>query len=661
MSGVHIDDIGNLSSQQGRGVTTGSSYNAASRGARSGARLVDLGDEDEEEEHQSVGDTEETGHLMSATAGTPHTMSRRNSMLHDDVCFPMLNTGEPNQSNNEDGIHRGDGHYEEQDHPHHHPGDPRPEGMPPGFPWTFDLNTLEEYARFEKIRVEDEASAAATSASNWGLRNRGASGVARDIKRRNPSDRRSMPGSYGASPDSDDATFYSRRPRKFVNVPGAEADQDGGKSGRSNSRYQRKLALFEGAGSSPPPIGARASTHAGILGGGALMEEDRERHRAKMAAQTPNGYPADTKTPLLDSGKGPVLPSYQGTNWPSSHPGEEPGLNRSQSVGADLSNLIKNKKSGRIGRGVRSSSYNTDRQYRFTFYSNALPNTIHARHLYEIPAPGQSFEELFMGLDAGGFKKEESPGGNTTPSADQLPSGNASQEKVSEKPRPVSGLTSVLNSSRVEGNTAPPTGANTPEMAAPGTTSALRSQSRLANAAAGVANGATARNPILGGVGPGMQASQAAIEKARAMPGGGIRMDQDPESCTWWLDVLCPTDQEMKMLSRVFGIHPLTTEDILMEETREKIELFRNYYLVCFRSFDQDPYSPTYLEPLNMYVIVFREGTLSFHFRATPHPQNVRRRIKQLKDYINVTSDWISYALIDDITDAFGPLIQSRV
>jgi magnesium transporter len=114
------------------------------------------------------------------------------------------------------------------------------------------------------------------------------------------------------------------------------------------------------------------------------------------------------------------------------------------------------------------------------------------------------------------------------------------------------------------------------------------------------------------------------------------------------------------------------------------VDTTRNYYLVCFRSFDQDPYSPTYLEPLNMYIIVFREGTLSvclpcfhffsiffylktiligrdtqFHFRGTPHPQNVRRRIKQLKDYINVTSDWISYALIDDITDAFGPLIQN--
>jgi len=51
-----------------------------------------------------------------------------------------------------------------------------------------------------------------------------------------------------------------------------------------------------------------------------------------------------------------------------------------------------------------------------------------------------------------------------------------------------------------------------------------------------------------------------------------------------------------------------------MEETREKIELFRHYYFVCFRSFDQDQYSPTYLEPLNMYIIVFREGTLSVRF-----------------------------------------------
>lgn len=43
----------------------------------------------------------------------------------------------------------------------------------------------------------------------------------------------------------------------------------------------------------------------------------------------------------------------------------------------------------------------------------------------------------------------------------------------------------------------------------------------------------------------------------------------------------------------------------------------------------------------------------------TPHPANVRRRIRQLKEYLLPSSDWISYAIIDDITDVFVPLIQS--
>lgn len=36
----------------------------------------------------------------------------------------------------------------------------------------------------------------------------------------------------------------------------------------------------------------------------------------------------------------------------------------------------------------------------------------------------------------------------------------------------------------------------------------------------------------------------------------------------------------------------------------------------------------------------------------------MRKRIKQLKEFIRVTPEWINYALIDDITDSFAPLIQ---
>ncbi|KAG9317791.1 magnesium transporter [Chiua virens] len=247
-----------------------------------------------------------------------------------------------------------------------------------------------------------------------------------------------------------------------------------------------------------------------------------------------------------------------------------------------------------------------DRPYRFSFYSNALSATIHARSLCELPAEGQSFEDLFSG--------------RASPSPRQ---GDATGE-----PPTFPAPTPVFTSRQA---VFIPNGQRTPS-----------SSEQISSS---YPNGFLGR--------PTEKADPGRPDGSGPVP------NADAEANTWWLDIQSPTDDEMRVLSKVFSIHPLTTEDIQMEEAREKIELFRNYYLVCFRSFDQDPYSPTYLEPLNMYIIVFREGILSFHFSPTPHPQNVRRRIKQLKDYINVTSDWISYALIDDITDAFGPLIQS--
>ncbi|CAL1700340.1 unnamed protein product [Somion occarium] len=279
--------------------------------------------------------------------------------------------------------------------------------------------------------------------------------------------------------------------------------------------------------------------------------------RGKMALFEQTGAPPPSLTfraPRLAMGEGgttlSTVPSYD--NLPAAIEAGAPSNGMMQGAG---------------GLGMGSGH---DRPYRFSFYSNSLSATIHARSLSELPAEGQTFEDLFLGT--------------STPEASrQSTRTGASKTGAVPVPQRPSGI------------------------------------SKMSNAGGGGGGNVN---------GPG---------------------SSNTDSNTWWLDVQSPTEEEMKLFTKVFSIHPLTTEDILMEETREKIELFRTYYFVCFRSFEQDPYSPTYLEPLNMYVVVFRDGILS----------NVRRRIKQLKDYISVTSDWISYALIDDITDAFGPLIQS--
>lgn len=232
-----------------------------------------------------------------------------------------------------------------------------------------------------------------------------------------------------------------------------------------------------------------------------------------------------------------------------------------------------------------------------------------------------------------------------------------------------------------------------------------------------LASPAGASVPSFTGTAPGTRANSVSAQHHHQSP-------------PFWLDILDPLEEEMKVLSKTFGLHPLTTEDIFLGETREKLEVFRQYYFVCFTSFDivyerrkqrkkeNEKKSGKMLEynkslddlffgqlsnalgkywrkmfgkkageytgrssgrrstglsalsknnkvrsgelcPLNMYMIIFKHGVLTFHFSATPHPINVRRRARMLKDHLTVSTDWICYALIDDITDSFAPMIDS--
>ncbi|KAK3505097.1 hypothetical protein B0T13DRAFT_26993 [Neurospora crassa] len=129
----------------------------------------------------------------------------------------------------------------------------------------------------------------------------------------------------------------------------------------------------------------------------------------------------------------------------------------------------------------------------------------------------------------------------------------------------------------------------------------------------------------------------------------------------WWLNMNNPSEEEVRAVCRAFGIHPLTIEDITTQESREKIELFPSYYFASFRSFFievEDTTGEKEYVPFNIYVVVFREGTLSFSYANNSHASHVRKRITMLKDYVSLSSDWICYALIDDIVDSFAPEIS---
>jgi magnesium transporter len=205
-----------------------------------------------------------------------------------------------------------------------------------------------------------------------------------------------------------------------------------------------------------------------------------------------------------------------------------------------------------------------DAPYRFTYFNEEFESTIHGQTISELLQPGQTFRDLFIPeppvlSDDSSDDEDDLQHSSQTADLDRKGTGLANP--------PSSGIFKT-ESGRLSLNKQLSNGNSTVHSSTMDPTSTPSSQ--------------TAQKPKRYGPRP-----------------------------VFWLDVLSPTDAEMRTLSKAFGIHPLTAEDIMVQEAREKVELFRNYYFVNYRSFEQDATNEEYLEPVNMYVVVFREGVLS--------------------------------------------------
>ncbi|KAJ2081732.1 CorA metal ion transporter [Coemansia sp. RSA 988] len=147
----------------------------------------------------------------------------------------------------------------------------------------------------------------------------------------------------------------------------------------------------------------------------------------------------------------------------------------------------------------------------------------------------------------------------------------------------------------------------------------------------------------------------------------------------FWLDITDPTPEEMASLARVFGIHPLTVEDIMSEdEGRDKFETFAGYNFLVYRTIDYGEDAQSNYEfnrgtegiaTASFSIVLKQTCVLTFHrARELSHLPNVISRLRDLmppEDVAQnivlpvVTPAYIAYALIDDITDTLAPEMRS--
>ncbi|KAL4954402.1 hypothetical protein BDW69DRAFT_140190 [Aspergillus filifer] len=136
---------------------------------------------------------------------------------------------------------------------------------------------------------------------------------------------------------------------------------------------------------------------------------------------------------------------------------------------------------------------------------------------------------------------------------------------------------------------------------------------------------------------------------------------------TWWLHVCDASEDDIIHVARALCIHPLTAEDIALQESRQKIETFPGYYLISVRtlatsveeekakSTDVAPFTPTITTPCMLYILVFARGTVTFSRPESDYVSRVRSRIIRAHDPSILSSDWICYALLDEVIDSFQP------
>lgn len=130
-----------------------------------------------------------------------------------------------------------------------------------------------------------------------------------------------------------------------------------------------------------------------------------------------------------------------------------------------------------------------------------------------------------------------------------------------------------------------------------------------------------------------------------------------------WLDVTGPPQDELRELSERFDIHPLTVEDIQVQDDREKCEMFERYLFVVVRTLDQvgpgivDEWGRAIPQPVNIYLIIFSDSQtiLTVHQPRLPHIGQVLSRLDRDRRFSVLTADWIAYTILDDVVDEFMP------
>jgi magnesium transporter len=138
-----------------------------------------------------------------------------------------------------------------------------------------------------------------------------------------------------------------------------------------------------------------------------------------------------------------------------------------------------------------------------------------------------------------------------------------------------------------------------------------------------------------------------AIQRCLAQPGHLL-----------WLDLLDPTEEELALVQREFGLHRLAIEDLTRGGQRPKLDCYGDhFYLVCYAL--QHDVGCTEFEPRPLNVFVGKKFVLTIHAGEIGILSESRARWEKGVNHSEDGAGFLLYFILDAVVDDYFPVLDA--
>ncbi len=124
-----------------------------------------------------------------------------------------------------------------------------------------------------------------------------------------------------------------------------------------------------------------------------------------------------------------------------------------------------------------------------------------------------------------------------------------------------------------------------------------------------------------------------------------------------WLHVHAPTEDDLRRLQDVFGIHVLAIEDALERDQRSKVERYDDG-LACVARAVRYNDAEEQVVFSDIHIFQTKTALIALTFDAAPDMDTVRARLDDDPDVVRLGPDAALYIVLDELVDTYAPVTR---